>query len=295
MAEAAPARGLRAGLAALAGTERVDLVAAMTLVVLLVSGGGGWYLRIPVAMLGAAAFLLPGLRRRPWLWLALTLALAWGYGSVWFLTDNHKFLYTYWCLAMFLALRTEDPAGALAVSSRWLLALCFLLATLWKLFSPDFLDGSFFHYALLTDTRLAGAAELFAGLPAGAGAANHRALEALVGYSAQVSDLQLQSAPGVAFAARTLAIATPILEGLVAVAFFAPERSRLARLRPWVLVAFVLGTYALAPVVAFGWILLVLGVAQARPGSRSVVAYVAVFLLLPLYRVPWYELIGNWW
>lgn len=293
-ADASPLRGLRGGVAALAGAERVDLVALMTLVLLLVSATGGWYVRIPVSMLGAAGLLLPSLRRGGTLWLLLALALFGGYGWEWFLTDNHKFLFAYWCLALFLALRTGDPVGALAVSSRWLLALCFVFATLWKLLSPDFLDGSFFHFSFLTDTRLRGAAELLAGLPRGAGAENYRALESLTAHSVTVADLELRSSASVARAARVLAVLTVVVEGLVALVFLAPNRSRLARLRPLLLVAFVLGTYALAPVVSFGWVLLILAVAQAPAGSRAVPAYVTVFLLLPLYRIPWYELLGAW-
>lgn len=292
--DAVGAGGLRRALAGLAAEDRIGLVTVMTMVLVLVSSGGAWYLRIPVVILGAAALVLPPLRRSPELWLALALVLLAGYARDWFLTDNHKFLMAYWCLALALALRARDPAGALAVSSRWLLALCFVFATLWKLFSADFLDGTFFHYAFLTDTRLRGAAELLAGLPRGAGAENHRALESLTAFSATVGDLELRSARSVAVAARVLAIATVLVEGLVAVSFLAPNRSRLARLRPLLLVAFVVGTYALAPVVAFGWTLLILAIAQTPAGSRAVTAYVVVFLLLPLYRIPWYQLLSAW-
>ena len=285
-------RGLRQGLEDLAATDRVGLVGAMTLVLLLLFSGGGWYVQVPVAVLGAAGLLLPGLRRSSWFWLGLGALLAAGYLHEWYAVDNHKYLYVYWCLALALALRTAEPRAPLAVSARWLVAICFLFATVWKLLSPDFVDGTFFHYAFLTDLRLQWAAELFGGLSADVSALNRRALDSVVGYSAQVSAADLQSSPRVAAMARVLAWATLAVEGLVALVFAAPGRWPLARLRAPLLVAFVLSTYALAPVIGFGWILLILGLAQAPDRGPAPIAYAVVFLLLPLYRVPWYDLVS---
>ncbi len=291
------ARGLRRRLAAMAAdlsaADRVGLLTAMTLVLLLLYSGGGWYVRVPVAVLAAAGLLFPGLRRSAWLWLGLGALLAAGYLHEWYDVDNHKWLFVYWCLALALALGTAAPRTPLAVSARWLVAACFLFATAWKVFSQDFLDGTFFHYAFLTDPRLEWAAELFGGLPEGVGAANRRALDTVVGYSAEVSAVDLQSSPGMAATARLLAWATLVLEGLVALVFAAPARWRLARLRAPVLLVFILTTYALAPVIGFGAILVVLGLAQAPDRGPIPVAYVVVFLLLPLYQTPWHELLAG--
>lgn len=291
------ARRLRRGFAELVGGltagDRVDLVTAMTLVLLLVYSGGGWTVQVPVAILGAAGLLLPGLRRRSWFWLGVGALLLAGYAREWYAVDNHKWLFVYWCLALGLALLGSEPRATLAVSARWLVAACFVFATAWKVLSPDFLDGSFFHYAFLTDLRLEWAAELFGGLPEGAGAANRRALEAAVSFSAGVAAVDLQSSPRVAAAARVLAWGTLAIEALVAFAFLAPTRWPLvARLRAPLLLAFVLGTYAMAPVIGFGWVLLILGLAQAPDRGPIPVAYAAVFLLLPLYQTPWHDLLG---
>jgi hypothetical protein len=293
MAEAAGRRARR-WLDAFAAADRLDLVTVMTLVLLLVYSGGGWYVQVPVAVLGAAGLLLRGLRRHAGFWLVLAALLAAGYLREWYAVDNHKWLFVYWCLALGLALATREPRAALAVSARWLVAACFVFATAWKVLSPDFLDGSFFHYAFLTDLRLEWAAELLGGLPAGAGAANRRAVEAAVAYSAEVSAVDLESTPGVAAAARALAWGTLAIEALVALAFLAPLR------RPWddrlrapLLLAFVVGTYAMAPVIGFGWMLLILGLAQAPDRGPIPAAYVLLFLLLPLYQTPWHDLLGG--
>lgn len=287
-------RGLWRALADFAAADRLDLVTAMTLVLLLLYSGGGWYVQVPVAVLGAAGLLLPGLRRSPWFWLGLGALLVAGYLHEWYAVDNHKWLFVYWCLALALALAVPEPRAVLAVSARWLVAACFVFATAWKVLSPDFLDGSFFHYAFLTDLRLEWAAELFGGLPEGAGAANRRAVEAVVAYSAEVSSVDLRSSPGVAAAARVLAWGTLGIEALVALAFLAPARwPAVARLRAPLLLAFVLGTYAMAPVIGFGWVLLILGLAQAPDRGPIPVAYGVVFLLLPLYQTPWHDLLAG--
>lgn len=291
MAEAA-GRRVRRWLDAFAAAERLDLVGAMTLVLLLVYSGGGWYVQVPVTVLGAAGLLLRGLRRRAGFWLVLAGLLAAGYLREWYAVDNHKWLFVYWCLALGLAFAAREPRAALAVSARWLVAACFVFATAWKVLSPDFLDGSFFHFAFLTDLRLEWAAEVLGGLPAGAGSANRRAVEAAVAYSAEVLDVDLLSTSGVAAAARALAWGTLAIEALVALAFLAPLPPPWAtRLRAPLLLAFVVGTYAMAPVIGFGWVLLILGLVQAPDRGPIPAVYGLLFLLLPLYQTPWHDLL----
>jgi len=292
MAEAVGGR-VRRWLDAFAAADRLDLVTAMTLVLLLAYSGGGWTVQVPVTILGAAGLLLRGLRRRAAFWLVTAALLTAGYLREWYTVDNHKWLFVYWCLALGLAFATREPRAALAVSARWLVAACFVFATAWKVLSPDFLDGSFFHYAFLTDLRLEWAAEVLGGLPEGAGAANRRAVEAAVAYSAEVLDADLLSTPGVAAAARALAWGTLAIEALVALAFLAPLPPPWDdRLRAPLLLAFVVGTYAMAPVIGFGWVLLILGLVQAPDRGPIPAAHGLLFLLLPLYQTPWHDLFG---
>jgi hypothetical protein len=66
--------------------------------------------------------------------------------------------------------------------------------------------------------------------------------------------------------------------------------------RHGVLIAFCVGTYALAPVAGFGWLLLAMGLGQCRPEQRRLqVAYLAVFFLVLFYnQVPWTRLLLEW-
>ena len=50
------------------------------------------------------------------------------------------------------------------MAARWLLAAVFALATLWKLSNVAFVDGSFFEFTLLTDSRFAPVATVIGGV-----------------------------------------------------------------------------------------------------------------------------------
>ena len=81
-----------------------------------------------------------------------------------------------------------------------------------------------------------------------------------------------------------------MIEAWVAVAFLIPARFRIGW-RHASLLVFCVGTYAIAPVAGFGWLLLVMGIAQCGPNlGRTRAAYLVVFFLVLFYReIPWAE------
>jgi hypothetical protein len=101
----------------------------------------------------------------------------------------------------------------------------------------------------------------------------------------------LPSVPALRAAAHALGWATVLLEGVVALAFLAPPALGIGRLRDAALLVFCAGTYALAPVAGFGWLLLAMGAAQSQ-SARWRLLYLAVFALVIFYReVPWLGLL----
>jgi hypothetical protein len=208
----------------------------------------------------------------------------------WPLADNHIYLLAYWCLAVALAMRNPNPGIALARQSRWLLGLAFALAVLWKaVLSPDFLDGRFFRVTLLTDPRFGEAAMLVGGLTQDQLDQNRQALRALP------DGAELLDAPQVVEPARLRALAVVstwgilALEASVAFAMFMPGSRATMILRHGALLVFCLVTYAFAPVAGFGWLLLVMGLAQCTENDRWLgYAYVTTFFLVLFYsEVPW--------
>jgi hypothetical protein len=258
----------------------VTLALRLTLLLLLLRPPGSGWLRPSILALAVAGLLLPRVLRHPALWLALAGLLAWRVIAGWPLADNHAYLLVYWCLAIALARFAPDPARALAWNGRALVGLAFAFATFWKLLSPDYLDGRFFRVMLVEDERLERVATTLGGI-------EREALLERRAFVTGQADGAARAVPEEPARLRRLALAatwlTFALEAAVAVAFLAPL-GRLAGLRHALLLAFCAGTYAIAPVVGFGWLLLAMGVAQCERGAHRLrLAYVGVFALLVVY------------
>jgi hypothetical protein len=274
---------------------RADLVLRLTLVALLLSGVGRAWSRPLFALACAAGLVLASLRASALFWAALLALAASRVLDTWPIGDNHAYLLAYWLLAIVLAIRARDADAVLAWNGRALIGLVFAFATLWKLVSPDFLDGRFFLVTLVDDTRL----ESFTHAAAGLDWEQIDALRALVREHQDGLRVPQPGDPPVP--ARLLALAQGLslslvgLEAAVALCFLAPARWRVARARDALLLAFCAGVYALAPVESFGWLLLAMGVAQCEPervGTRR--AYAAVFAwVLLASRWPWLRALGG--
>ena len=260
----------------------MNLALRLTLLALLLRPVGSGAVRPALLLLAGAGLVFPGALRRPALWLALAALTGWRVIADWPLADNHAYLLSYWCLAIGLALLAPDPRRALAWNGRALIGLAFALATVWKLVSPDYLDGRFFRVTLVEDPRLAPFATHVGGLDPGLLAERR----AYLGLHADGPPHRVLDPP--AEPARFRAVAqgatwgTLASECAIAVAFLAPLGGA-AWLRHALLLGFCATTYAIAPVVSFGWLLLAMGVAQCEPKQRMRLAYLAVFGLLVLY------------
>ncbi|WAS90638.1 hypothetical protein [Nannocystis punicea] len=271
-----------------------DRCAVMTLLLLLLYSSKVWYVHIPVTALCVSAFVFRGPRRRPEFWFAVGAATLLGTYHDRFSADNHKYLLGYWCLALFCALLDGDPRRNLARTARLLIGLSFLFAAGWKALSADFLDGAFFHHALLSDERFAGLARTIGGLSDADQRFNRAAMEALASHDSTLEIVALRSTPAVAELATFLTWWTIAIEAAIAAAFLWPAKNEGRRVGDALLIAFVLSTYAVAPVLGFGWLLVIMGVAQspARPGFVPLL-YVLCFVVLQLYRLPWTAFVGE--
>ena len=257
--------------ALLAEDHRFDLVAAMTLVLLIVFTGSIWYMQVGVLGLAVAAVLHRPLVRYAGFWLAITVVLAVGHASFWYAIDNHKYLITYWTLVLALARLTDDPLRLLAHNARLLIGLAFGFAVLWKSISGDFLDGSFFEASLLQRPRFFGVAEVIGGV-------SDSSLRENLHRMATLRDAGDPSDPGAAAVMNTgpriplmaflMTWWTLGIEAVVAACFLWPKDRGLSRWRDASLFAFLITTYVLTPVVGFAWVLCAMGAAQCRETRR---------------------------
>jgi hypothetical protein len=274
------------------GLDPMELALRLTLLDLLLRPIGKGFVRPATLLLAGAGLVLPALLRSGLLWLALAAACAARVVTAWPLGDNHAYLLAYWCLAVALGCAVRDRDATPAASARWLLGLVFAFAVLWKAISPDYLDGRFFRVTLPVDPRFEAFTRLAAGLDPDELAAQRRFLVQHVDDALGA----VETGPPEPARLRAVALAatwgTFAAEAALALAFLGPLGRGLSRWRDPLLLAFSAGTYAVAPVEGFGWLLLALGLAQCdRTWPWLRVAYPAVFALLVLYReLPW----GRW-
>jgi hypothetical protein len=271
-----------------------DTALRLTAIALLLRPMGPWFVQPVLLALGALVLVAPRALHSSATWLGVTVAIAIRIAEDWPLADNHIYLLAYWSLAIALSLRAADSSRFLSFTSRWLLGLAFGFAILWKaVLSPDFLDQRFFRVTLLTDPRFTELTMIIGGLSSEQLDANRQAL-APVPHGAELLD-----PPHVVETPQLRAFATVstwgilCLEAAVAVVMLLPTTRLTAALRHAALLAFCGVTYAFAPVAGFGWLLLVMGLAQVDPDriwlGRT---YIAVFLGVLFYsEVPWPSLL----
>jgi hypothetical protein len=269
-----------------------DIAAAMTCLVLVSYAESLWFIRIPVLALGVAAIVYRPLARRAAYWFLVSGVLSAGYLVIWYTIDNHKYLTAYWCLALAVSLVAAHPLRAAAVNARLLIGLCFLFAVVWKVISLEFVDGTFFHFSLVSDPRFRNFSALVGGVSADALASNSQALAALVRGGGAVDAVAFHSSERVAWLAQLIALWTIAIEGLIAVAFLWPEGRALSKWRDAVLLLFLITTYPIATVPGFGWLLVAMGMAQSSARwAFTRPLYVFTFALHPLFLLPFGHII----
>jgi hypothetical protein len=273
---------------AIAEADTLDLVTRLTLVFLLLADwivGGDWRLKLPLRAIAIVGLVAPPLHRNRTLWLLLASLMASRTVLNWWTQDNHVFLLTYWCLAVYLSLTTDEPAETLAVNGRALIGLSFAFAALWKVvLSRDFLDGTYFHYTFLADPRFQDFGAVFGGMSSASYDEIARALAQLGDPTASVEVVQLPSTSMLVALAKLSAWWTAAIESALAAAFLLPSRFGVARYRHALLLLFACTTYLVATVATFGWVLMTIGVGQCEPELRRTrVLYVATCLLVLAY------------
>jgi hypothetical protein len=276
------------------GGNTFDLAASMTLLLLMLYSGRDWYLERPITILACAAILHQPLRRSETYWFITTVFLAAGNYQNWFLIDNHKYLITYWSLAVYLSCLTPNPGKTIKTSARLLIGLAFLFATIWKLGSADYLNGAFFHYSLLMDERFASVAAFLGNLDIEAFMHNYSAMDSLLAFNSTLDSIQLQSTLQISILAKLITWWTIFIEGIIAVAFLWPEGKFISKGRDFLLLAFVLTTYLIAPVIGFGWVLVIMGASQSTTHFKyTQLLYILSFFILQIYLIPWTSIIST--
>ena len=73
----------------------------------------------------------------------------------WQLIDNHRYLWGYWLLTIFIGLLHKKSKTSIQLSAKLLIIFCMAFAVIQKGLSDNFLSGDFLLYHLLMDARFA--------------------------------------------------------------------------------------------------------------------------------------------
>ena len=273
--------------------ETGEQAALLTLPLLLLYAQDHWYVRIPVVVLVLAGLLFSPIRKNPFYWFSLASFMSAGLYYDWAAADNHQYLITYWCLAIFSS-RLAASDQALKSSARCLIGLAFFFAVFWKFLTPDFLNGDFFEYTFLFDERFSGKLKLLGALAPEAVDFDLLAKTALTSYDSALREVDILTNRSWEPWVQGLVWWTLAVEGLLAICFLGPQKARLAPLGDVCLILFLLSTYLIAPVIGFGSILATMGIVQCD-ASRSKIrlGYFFALLLLQLYRLPWISIADS--
>jgi hypothetical protein len=276
--------------------EYLDLVLRLTLLEVLMRPLGFWAIRASLLLVALLGLLIPKVLRAPLTWLLLSALIAWELIDAWPLPDNHIYLLCYWCLGISIALLLPTTQKILAINSRYLLGLTFLFAVLWKAFlSPDYLDGRFFRVTLLQDERFAHTAMLFGGLKESQLFENRQYLFPLPEGAELLNPPVLVEPPALKRLAYLFTWSALIMEAWIALVLLVPLPDHLKNLRHIFLLSFCILTYAFAPVAGFGWLVLVMGLAQCAPQQKFFRRmYFVIYLLVLLFsEVPWTQILWG--
>ncbi len=259
-----------------AHNKELDTFALLVLITIWGHSAVQWYFTIPFTTLFGFALLYPKLRVSWLFWCCITAIHGFAIAQLWMWEGNGLLLFFYTSLTLTLALASNNPLQVLRINARFLIGLIFLLATLWKCFSTDFISSKFMEFYLLKDGRVAPVAALLTPLTLEDVRNNQTALERV-----PLESIQLKSAAGVHRLAVVLTTLTIAAEGLVAIVFLFPVRPLI---RDSVFLAFLVSAYLTITVPSFGMILSCLGYIQtSNPRLQS--AYMIICLLLPLISI----------
>ena len=114
--------------------------------------------------IAAVVFLAPRVARSGSFWTFVGLVYSTWNLFDWATIDNHIVLAGYWYLALGASLLSDDPERRMSQQARLLVGLVFLVAVIRKVVNPEFVNGDFFTFTLLVDTRFEPVAETLGGV-----------------------------------------------------------------------------------------------------------------------------------
>jgi len=245
------------------------LLYRLTLLLLVFYHPPSWVGEVPIRIAVLFMFFSPKLSRNRWLWLIVFVGFSIYTARYWYNIDNHKYLINYWVGACFISTLFKDRIQILKINAHLLIVLTFIFALFWKLTSPDFLNGDFMQYNLLTDSRMQYINTALVGITP----EQFLDKKLLMQYLSIAPNLEtkvtLDSAPRLHVVALVLTYLTLAIEMMVLFTFSLKRFPVFQKIKDYSLQFFILTLYPLIPVTGFGLILSILGMAQLDQGEKK--------------------------
>lgn len=277
--------------AAIKNIGHFDLCLLLTLLLLAFYPPHYSYISFPLSLIAIAGIIFPFLRQNRKIWIVASALIFFGNFMNWHVADNHKFLLGYWCLAILFSLYTTQPAQSLEKIARWMIALVFLFAVTQKTLSGDYLSSSFFYYEMLFDRRFNNLAQYVGGITDEIKELNQSARRALVNYDSILTSVQLRSAGNINILAKFVTWWNYLIQIMIGLVFLLPGNYTLSKYKDTFLLLFLFTTYLFAPVIGFGWVLAIMGIAQLKQDAvNRLFLYLLAFITLQAYKIPWIKL-----
>jgi hypothetical protein len=245
-----------------------------------------------------AVLVRPDFLVRLELWLVLAIAGTLVLISDWSVFDNHKYLLVYWLWVMTVAAYAQRDGLAESVltsHARFFLVFIFLMAAAQKMLSPTYMSGEMFEIKLLLDTRFAAFAQLIGIDPDTLAKVRLEIASLRSPLSVFPENARILSSNDLVRSAAQWITWYDLLIQVAIGAFFLFRSAVLDRLGHLCLLFFIYTTYLPAPVFGFGWLLSILGFILARKAEKPWIVnlYLASFVAIMLYQLPWREWVVN--
>ncbi|MEL6444721.1 MAG: hypothetical protein AAF089_11605 [Bacteroidota bacterium] len=228
-------------------------------------------LRMGLAILLFGTIVLGVTTRRALLvWPVICVTLAMGLVARPLDMPNHHWMVTYLAAVISIAtLWTRDPAAqveALRASARWLLVVLMGFATVQKLLSPDFMDGSYIGFELIRGGFAGPVLELIPAIGSVIGPNAEAVQHFHETPPADLAAITLASPfPGFATAAYTITALTLLMEAWLCLGMWAFPKRRITHLS---LILFIVTLAVIRQEVTFISVVCVVGLLACTPEQR---------------------------
>lgn len=275
--------------------DRFSLLGYLTLFMLIFFGPNEWF-ALPIYQITLLFSLLASkILRSPILWGILSLTTFTALFDFWETVDNHMWLMLYWLLVMFFATLSSrmyktDTLDFLKHNAVFILIFTMGVSVLQKILGGVFLNGSFFEFTILTDERFYLVAHYLGGISTFDFFNN---VDMLSNVADPYSPLVIKTSNAIHTVSLIFTYAIVLLEALIAALFL--FKNKKAHLWAHILNGlFIVTVYFIAPVYAFAFLITVLGIASLntdKPSPKLILMYVALMVLIFLYKIPWLSLV----